>query len=212
MSARIAKEIDRAGRFGQRLEDLVYNAAKDGKVVYRTQNDDLFVSYWSLVFDYSKGIVCLLANKFHSPAFALMRPHVEAVTREHIVLVGSEDEVKKIRSDRFKVNYYKDGARIDKVLGSGSLFEDFLKDSRDTLHSLTHSGTAQLQNRWDGDGLGSGFSDDRILALLMTCSVSVFMTTILVTRHFGLDEQREATEAAFVELGPPSPTTPSPTP
>ena len=61
---------------------------RHGKVVYRTKNDDLLMSYWSLVFDYSKGIVCLLANKFHSPAFALMRPLVEAVTREHIVLVG----------------------------------------------------------------------------------------------------------------------------
>lgn len=103
MFAGIEIDIDRAGHFGQRLEDLVYNAAKDGKVVYRTNNDDLLISYWSLVFDYSKGIVCLL--KFHSPAFALMRPLVEAVTGEHIVLVGSDDDVKKIRSDRFKVNY-----------------------------------------------------------------------------------------------------------
>jgi len=119
MLAGLEHEIDRAGRFGQRLEDLVYNAAKDGKVVYRTKNDDLLISYWSLVFDYSKGIVCLLANQFQSPAFALMRSLVEAVTREHIVLVGSDDDVKKIRSDRFKVNYYKDGARIDRVLGPG---------------------------------------------------------------------------------------------
>jgi hypothetical protein len=35
MLAGIEREIDRAGCFGQRLEDLVYNAAKDGKVVYR---------------------------------------------------------------------------------------------------------------------------------------------------------------------------------
>ena len=203
MSVIIEQEIDRVGRFGQRLEDLFYNAAKDGKVVYRTKNDDLLMSYWSLVFDYSKGVVCLLANKFHSPAFALMRPLVEAVTREHIVLVGSENEVRRIRSDRFKVNYDKDGARIDKFLNSRSIFQGFLRDSRDMLHSLTHSGTAQLQNRWDGDALGSGFSEARILALLTTCSVSVFMTTILVTRHFGLDEQKEATEAAYLDLGPP---------
>jgi hypothetical protein len=49
MPAGIEHVIDRAGRFGQRLEDLVYNAAKAGKVVYRTKNDDLLVSYWSLV-------------------------------------------------------------------------------------------------------------------------------------------------------------------
>jgi len=212
MAATIEQEIDRAARFGQRLEDLVYHAAKAGKVVYRTKKDDLFVSYWSLVFDYGKGIVCLLANKFYSPAFALMRPLVEAVTREHIALVGTDDEVKKIRSDQLKVNYYNDGERIDKVLGSGSLFRNFLRQSREMLHSLTHSGTAQLQNRWDGEALGSGFSDERILALLTTCSVSVFLTTILMTRHFGLEEQRQAAEAAFTELGPPSAATPAPTP
>ncbi len=156
MSAGIEHEIDRAGRFGQRLEDLVYNAAKDGKVVYSSKNDDLLLSYWSLVFDYSKGIVCLLANKFHSPAFALMRPLVEAVTREHIVLVGSEDDVKKIRSDRFKVNYYKDGARIDKVLGLGSLFEGFLKDSRDMLHSLRTPERRSYRIAGTGTRLGLG--------------------------------------------------------
>jgi hypothetical protein len=125
------------------------------------------------------------------------------------ILIGSDDEEKKIRSDRFKVNYDKDGERIDKILGSGSLFKDFLRQSGDMLHSLTHSGTAQLQNRWDGNVLGSGFSDERIVALLMTCSVSVFLTTILITRHFGLEEQRQAAEAAFTEMGPPSP---APTP
>jgi len=204
MPVDIEAEINRAASFGARLEYLFYHAAKDGKVVYRTNRDDLLVSYWSLVFDYSKGIVCLLANKFHSPAFALMRPLVEAVTREHITLVGSEDEVKKIRSDRFKVNYYKDGERIDKILGSGSLFCDFLRKSREMMHSLTHSGTAQLQSRWDGHAVGSGFSDERILALLWLCSVSVFLTTILVTRHFCLEEQRRVAETAFAELGPPS--------
>jgi hypothetical protein len=54
MLAGIERELDRAGCFGQRLEDLVYNAAKDGEVAYRTKNDDLLISYWSLVFDYSK--------------------------------------------------------------------------------------------------------------------------------------------------------------
>ncbi|MGD0213916.1 MAG: hypothetical protein ABSB87_11850 [Terriglobales bacterium] len=104
-------EIDRHARFGQRLEDLIYHAAKDGKIVYHTKRDDLFVSYWSLVFNYSKGIVCLAANELYSPAFALMRPLVEAVVREHIARVGSDDEVKKIRTDRFKVNYDRDGER-----------------------------------------------------------------------------------------------------
>jgi len=195
-------EADRYARFGQRLEDLIYHASKDGKIVYHTKRDDLFVSYWSLVFDYGKGIVCLVANELYSPAFALMRPLVEAVVREHIALLGSDDEVRKIRTDRFKVNYDRDGERLDKLFHSGSLFKDFLRESRDMLHSLTHSGTAQLQHRWDGDVLGSGFSDEQVLALLALCASAVYMTTLLIANHFGLKEQRETADAAFLELGP----------
>jgi hypothetical protein len=198
----LEREIDRHARFGQRLEDLVYHAAKGGKIVYHTKRDDLFTSYWSLVFDYCKGIVLLLSKEIHSPAFALMRPLVEAVVREHIALVGSDDEVRKIRTDRFKVNYDRDGERLDKLFNSGSLFKDFLRTSRDMLHSLTHSGTAQLQRRWDGDVLGSGFSDEQILALLALCASAVYMTTLLITKHFGLEEQRETADSAFLELGP----------
>jgi hypothetical protein len=78
------------------------------------------------------------------------------------------------------------------------------------LHSLTHSGTAQLQKRWDDkDWLGSGFSDADISALLAACSVAAFLITILIARHFDLEEQREAAEAAWMKygmLGPSSPT------
>ncbi|MGA8313511.1 MAG: hypothetical protein WB755_26040 [Terriglobales bacterium] len=101
-------------RFGQELEDLVYNVANGGRLVVRAKNDDLLLSYWSLVFEYCKGIVCLVAYKFHAPAVALLRPLVDALVRAHIVLIGSEEDVTKIRKDRFKVSYEKDGAKIDK--------------------------------------------------------------------------------------------------
>jgi hypothetical protein len=204
MAATVDNEIDRAARFGQALEDLVYNQAREGRLVFRTENDDLLVSYWSMIFDYCKGIGCLLHHKFHSPAFALQRPLVEALVRAHIVLVGSEEDVAKIRKDWYNVSYEKDGSRIDKALGLGSLFEDFLKTSRKVLHSLTHSGTAQLQKRWDADWLGSGFDDEDISALLATCSVAVFLITILITKHYGLEEQTKAAEAAWLEFGMPS--------
>ncbi|MFZ0299115.1 MAG: hypothetical protein WAM13_12265 [Candidatus Sulfotelmatobacter sp.] len=204
MAVTIDNEIDRTARFGQLLEDLVYSQAKEGRLVFRTENDDLLVSYWSMILDYCKGIGCLLHHKFHSPAFALQRPLVEALIRAHVVLVGSEVEVAKIRRDRYNVSYEKDGARIDRALGLGSLFEDFLKTSRNVLHSLTHSGTAQLQKRWEADWLGSGFDDEDISALLSTCSVAVFLITILITKHFGMDEQTNAAKAAWLELGVPT--------
>jgi hypothetical protein len=90
---------------------------------------------------------------------------------------------------------------VNKALGLGTLFEDFLKTSRKVLHSLTHSGTAQLQKRWDADWLGCGFDDEDISALLATCSVAVFLITILITKHYRLEEQTKAAEAAWLELG-----------
>jgi hypothetical protein len=195
------QEINRIAIFGQKLEDLVYNEASQGRIVYRHKNDDLLITYWSLVFDYCKGITSTLLHKFEASAFALFRPLTEAVVRAHVVLVGSDADVQKIRNDKFKVSYEKDGARIDKALGQGSLFEDFLKQSRDTLHSLTHSGTAQLKKRWDGDVLASGFSDDDIRALLMICSVAAFLMTVLITKHFGLENQRQAAEESWLEYG-----------
>ena len=205
MPAMIENEIDRAARFGQQMEDLVYHQAKDGKVVYSTKNDDLLVSYWSLIFDYCKGVGCLLHHKFHAPAFALLRPVVEALVRAHIVLIGSDEDVAKIRKDWFKVSYEKDGAKIDRALGMSPIFEDFLKSSQSILHSLTHSGTAQLHNRWDGDVLGSGFSEADISSLLQTCSVATLLITILITRHFGLEDQRKMAESAWLEYGKASP-------
>jgi hypothetical protein len=197
----IDEEIDRAARLSQLLEDLVYEKAKDGALVIRTKNDDLLLAYWSMIFDYGKGIDCLLKYRFHSPAFALARPLVEALVRAHIVLFGSEDEVKKIRQDRYRVSYEKDGQRIDKALGSSPLFENLLRGSRDLLHSLTHSGKAQLWRRFDGDEVGSGYSDAEVWGLLGTCSSAVFMMTYLITHHFGLDEQMQAARTAWGEFG-----------
>jgi hypothetical protein len=196
----IHPEISRITRFGRLLEDLVYNEAKAGKIVFHSKNDDLLVTYWSIIFSYCKGITCLLHLKYHAPAFALLRPLVEALVRVHIVLIGDEQDVSKIRKDRYKVSYEKDGARIDKAFGTGSMFDDFLKTSRDVLHSFTHSGTAQLNKSWDADWLGSGFSETEIGGLLAACSVAVYLVTILMTKHYGLEEQSKAATAAWMEL------------
>jgi hypothetical protein len=45
MSVTIDNEINRAAHFGQRLEDLVYNEAKEGRLVFRTKNDDLLAQH-----------------------------------------------------------------------------------------------------------------------------------------------------------------------
>jgi hypothetical protein len=197
----VEAEINRAALLGQQLEDLVYNKSKEGKLIVIDKNDDLLMGYWSLIFDYGKGVGCLLHHKFFSPAFALFRPILEALVRTSVVLVGSPDDVLKIRQDEFRVNYKKDGAWIDKALGTGTLLDDFLKGSKELLHSLTHSGTAQLGMRFDGDLVGAGVSDAQIMALLGAASNAAFLITILVAKHFDWGDVADAANRAFLEYG-----------
>jgi len=108
--------------------------------------------------------------------------------------------VSRIRQDRYKVSYEKDGQRIDRHLSSSPLFENMLKDNRDLLHSLTHSGKAQLWRRFDGDEVGSGYTDAEVWALLGTVSSAVFMMTCLIAKHYGLDEQLRVATATYMEF------------
>jgi len=195
----IEDETNRAALVGQRLEDLVLNKVKDGGFVIRTERDDLLLGYWSLIFDYGKGVVCLLHNKLYSAAFSLLRPTVEAMVRAHVVKMGSEEDVLKIRQDRYKVKYEKVGCQIDKAFGTKPLFDNYLKGAQPFLHSLTHSGKAQLSSRFDGNTIAASFTDLQIEGLLGNSVSAVFLATVLITRHYDFDEQRQEAERIWAE-------------
>ena len=121
--------------------------------------------------------------------------------RACVVLVGTPEEVTRIRQDKFRANFEIDGARIDKALGTGTLLEDYLKETRKLLHSLTHGGTAQLGMRFDGNEIGSSVSDGQMLMLLGACSNSTFLVTVLVAKHFKLDDVAKAANDLYLEYG-----------
>jgi hypothetical protein len=201
MTANIEAEINRTARLGTQLEHLVFNKSKEGKMVAIDKDDDLLMGYWSLVFDLGKGIGCLLHHEFYSAAFALFRPMVEALVRAGVVLAGAPEDVQKIRRDVFVVNFKKDGALIDKALDLGPLMDDFLKGNRELLHSLTHSGTAQLGMRFDGNQIGASVSDPQIAALLGAASNAAFLMTIVVAKHFNFGDVADAANKMFWEYG-----------
>jgi hypothetical protein len=123
MSNRIEDEIKKANAFGDQIENLVI--AK-GQCPTGDRNTPL-MAYWSLTFDFQRGVLCLLSNKFYGSAFALVRPIVEAVVRSHVVIMGSEDDVRQLREDEYRTNLSTVGKEIDTAFGTNDLFEDFLK-------------------------------------------------------------------------------------
>lgn len=182
---RVQKEIDSARKFGEQLEEIVV-----GKNQFPTGDRNvLLVAYWALMFDYHKGILSLLRSEFFGAAFALVRPVVEANVRAHVALKGSEEDLGRIQSDEYTVNFKAIGAKIDAEFGLDHLMENFLNEvTRSALHSYTHSGLLQLGRRFDGHDIKPNYSDDEVIEVIRVTTSAVFMVTNLVTKHFGFEE------------------------
>src|SRR5277367_2751432 len=104
-------QIQSARALGQRLEDLVVNA---GAITIRTEASPLLIGLWSLVCDYDKGLLNLLHWKFYGAAFALWRPFVEATVRAHLSLMLPPEDLERLKSDTYRVNFKTVPAEIDK--------------------------------------------------------------------------------------------------
>ena len=159
------------------------------------------MAYWSLIFDFHRGVLCLLSHKFFGSAFALVRPMVEVVVRAHVVKMGSEEDLKKLREDEYRTNLSTVGKEIDAAFGTGDFFENFLKGARNALHSYTHAGVLQLGRRFSGTDLTPNYSEGEVIEVIRTTTSAVFFVTNLVTKHFGFEEEWRQCSKLFEEWG-----------
>jgi hypothetical protein len=196
----VHEEIDRSTEFGQKLEDLVVSKVSV-TLGQSGDRDKLLLAYWSLALDYDKSILALMRKHFHGGAFALVRPLVEAEVRAHVVLMGSDDEVTKIKEDTYTVNFKTIGAQIDTAFGLQGFFDRFLNGARGALHSFTHSGVSQLERRFRGNDLEAHYEDEDVIEVIHTSSTAVFMVTNLVTKHFKFVDEGKKVEELFLEWG-----------
>ncbi len=197
MSSSIEDEIKKANAFGGQIEDLVIAR---GQCPTGDRNTPL-IAYWSLVFEFHRGILCLLSHKFHGAAFALVRSIVEASVRAHVVIMGSEEDVKKLREDDYRTNLATVGTEIDKAFRTDELFEKFLTSARKALHSYTHAGTLQLGRRFSGTNLVANYDEGEILEVIRVSTSAVFIVNNLVTKHFGFEKEWEKNTELYVEWG-----------
>ncbi len=127
---------------------------------------------------------------------------MEAVVRAHVAVKSSEEDLKRIRSDEYAVNFKQIGPRIDADFGLDHLMENFLNDvTRNALHSYTHSGLLQLGRRFDGNDIKPSYSDGEIIEVVRVATSAVFMVTNLVTKHFGFEEDWEHVSEIFADRG-----------
>ena len=197
MGSRVEDQIKRANEFGDRIEDLVI--AK-GQFPSGDRNT-LLMAYWSVTFEFQRGVLCLLSHKFFGSAFALVRPIVEAVVRAHVVIMGSEEDLRKLREDEYRTNLGTVGKEIDAAFRTEDLFENFLNGARKALHSYTHVGTLPLGRRFSGTDLTPNYAEEEIIDAIRTSTSAVFMVNNLVTKHLGFEEEWKECNKLFVEWG-----------
>jgi len=197
MTEKIANEVRQANQFADKVEDLVL--AK-GQAPTGDRNT-LLLAYWSLAFEFHRAILCLIDHKFYGAAFALVRPIVEATIRAHVATLGSEEDLKKLHSDKYKTNFDTVGKEIDAAFHTQNLFENFLTKARKALHSYTHVGMLQLGRRFKGTDLVINFNEGEIVEVIHTSTSAVFMVNNLVAKHFGFEDEWQKNNELFLEWG-----------
>jgi len=186
----VQDEIARVTRYGEQIEALL-----DGRVLKLSgDRDALIIAYRSLLLDYHAATVTLLQKELYGAAFALQRPIVEALLRIHVAKIGSEETVLQLKNDTYRVDFSKVGAEIDKAFGLDFFAKSLDEEMRDALHGYTHSGSFQIARRFDESATKSRYSEGAILNAIEGSMTALFMATIVVTKHFGFeDEWRKAT-------------------
>ena len=193
----VQTELESARRLGEQLEDLV---VKRGQCPDDDRNI-LLMGYWSLLFDFHRGVLHLIPLNLCGSAFALVRPSMEALVRAHIAVKGSAVDVLALQQDNYRTNFTTIGPWIDAEFGSGNLFTNFLGHSRDALHSFTHAGISQLGRRFDGHNLKPTYTDGEIIEVIRTSTSAAWMVTNLVTKYLGFAPEAATAEQLYEEWG-----------
>ncbi len=197
MIGKVAHQINRANEFGNTIEDLVL-ARREAPTGER--NTPL-MAYWSLSFEFHRAILCLIEQKFYAAAFALVRPIIETAVRAHVVLMCSDETLRKLHTDEYRTNLATVGAEIDNAFDMEGFFQNFLANARAALHSYTHVGMLQLGRRFSGTDLIANYSEAEIVEVIRASTSSIFMVNNIVTKHFKFEEEWTKNAELFNEWG-----------
>ncbi len=197
----VEEAIKRANEVGDRMQDLIVAR----KEFTSSDRNTLLMGYWSTVFEFHRAILCLIHHKFYGAAVALVRPILEAVIRAHVTIMGSDEDVQKLRNDEYRTNLATIGKEIDTAFRLEGLLENLLNQGRTALHSYTHAGTMQLGRRFKGTDLTPNYSEGSLIEVIQVSTSSAFMVNNLVTKYLGFEEEWKQNSSLYEQWGKPAP-------
>lgn len=195
----VQTEIQSAVKFGEQIETLVVRRDR-----YPTGDREiLLIGYWSLIFDFHKGIISLLCSGYHGSAFALVRPVMEVLFRSHLAIMGTDEEVQQLHKDEYRVNFKELAPRIDKAFALEGLLERIMDQARHVFHSYTHGGVMQLGRRFKGNDIQANYAADAIIEVIRSTTSAVWMVNNLVLKYFKFEDEWKAANELFYKWGMP---------
>jgi hypothetical protein len=178
----LAQKIVGADKLGEQLDLLLNNRS----YVIKTERDEMCLLYWSLIGDHHRGIMLLLQHENYPPAFALMRPIVEAFLRLHVTIHGTEGQLAALKNGTYQTEFVNIGRLIDETYQSEPLLGPWLKDSASILHDFTHGGLEQLLRHKSGSDIRPNFPESEVLQVVTLTTLIAFLTVLAVTEFLGL--------------------------
>ena len=165
----------------------------------RNNRDGLCLLYWSLVFEHHQVILLLLHHKLPGPAFALMRPIVEAFLRLHFVMHGSEAQLAAIKNGTYTTDFTSVGEQIDELAGIAPLLGPFFKKNAKILHGFTHGGVEQLRRRSKGIDIIANYPDDEVRDVIKFTTMFAFLSSLHVSEYMELEAECSAAVKIYDE-------------
>ena len=177
--------ILRAEELSVSLESLLVEKS----YVVRNNRDGLCLLYWSLIFEHHQGILLLLHHKMCGPAFALMRPLVEAFLRLQLVMHGTESQLTAIKDGTYNTDFTNIGEQIDQMAGIEPLLGPFFRKNTKILHGFTHGGLEQLHRRSKGTDIIANYAEDEVRDVIRFTTMFAYLTSVHISDYLGLDAE-----------------------
>jgi hypothetical protein len=171
---RLAQVLEVSSGFANQLDDLV---ARPGGFPIKDESDWMLASFWYLNATLHNSILTLFRANLPAGAFALLRPVVENLFRVHLVVMGEPDVLQRLRSDKFRLSFFRDTQKIDDHFNLGGDFKSLVDGMVEFLHSLTHLGMQQMRRQFNGLNLEANYPEHEIVAVTNMSTIAKFMVT-----------------------------------
>jgi hypothetical protein len=190
----LEQSICRADELSAKLEQLLFEKT----ITTKTNRDGFCLLYWALVFEHHRGLLLLLHTKHYAPAFALMRPVVEAFIRLHIVMHGTEAQFAAAKNGSYNTEFATVSAQIDQFY-TLNVFEKIVTANIKHLHGFAHGGKEQLVRRAKGADIVPNYTEEEVRSAVGFTAIFVCFTAIFVMQFLDLPEEHARAESLFQE-------------